>query len=140
MRLVEAARSFDGVRFKHRGRDRLGLDCAGLVWASYAACGLILPDYTLYGREPHRDGLVRYVEAALGAPVYDGPVAGDVVVMRFVKEPHHMGVVGSKWYGDRQALTLIHANGDAPGRGRVHETRLTADMIAKITHVFRRPV
>lgn len=151
--LVDAARTFDGVRFLHRGRDRLGLDCAGLVWAAYAACGLVLPDYRLYGPEPHRDGLVRHVEAALGAAVKVRPVglpdlrAGDVLVMRFYREPHHMGIVGERQYGTARALTLIHANGDAPGRpgeqrsrGRVHEQRITQDMAARITHVFRRPV
>ena len=151
--LVDAARTFDGVRFLHRGRDRLGLDCAGLVWAAYAACGIVLPDYRLYGPEPHRDGLVRHVEAALGAPLRLAPVRlqdlleGDVLVMRFYREPHHMGVVGARQYGDTRALTLIHADGDAPARrgeqrvhGRVHEQRLTADMAARITHVFRRPV
>lgn len=154
-RLVDAARTFEGVRFLHRGRDRLGLDCAGLVWASYAACGLILPDFLLYGPEPHRDGLVRHVAAALGETVQMSPVRaagllpGDVLVMRYVREPHHMGIVGDRLYGSERALTLIHSNGDAPSRrsdgrqqrrGRVHEIRLTPDLIAKVTHVFRRPV
>lgn len=154
-RLVDAARTFEGVRFLHRGRDRQGLDCAGLVWASYAACGLILPDYLLYGPEPHRDGLVRYTVAALGDPLQTRPVRaelllpGDVLVMRFFREPHHMGIVCDRRYGSERALTLIHANGDAPSRrsdgqqqrrGRVHEIRLTDDMVRRITHVFRRPV
>lgn len=141
--IVDAARTFIGVRFKHRGRDRLGLDCAGLCLASYAQAGVTLPDYRLYGREPHRDGLVRYVSAAAGDPIMEAPVsvsdllAGDVVILRFVKEPHHMGIIGQRQYGDQVALTLIHADGEA---GRVHEQRLSPDMVARITHVFRRPV
>lgn len=153
--LVDAARTFEGVRFLHRGRDRQGLDCAGLVWAAYAACGLVLRDFRLYGPEPHRDGLVRHVVAALGDPLQVRPVRaqlllpGDVVVMRYFREPHHMGIVGERLYGNDRALTLIHADGDAPSRrsdrtqqrrGRVHEVRLTDDMVRRITHVFRRPV
>ncbi len=154
-RLVDAARTFEGVRFLHRGRDRQGLDCAGLVWAAYAACGLELPDYRLYGPEPHRDGLVLHVAAALGEAVQVAPVRplgllpGDVLVMRYFREPHHMGIVGERLYGSERALTLLHADGDAPSRrsdgkqqrrGRVHEVRLTPDMVARVTHVFRRPV
>lgn len=141
--VADMARTFIGVRFKHRGRDRLGLDCAGLCLASYAEAGVPLPDYRLYGREPHRDGLVRYVSQAAGDPVMVAPIAqdslcdGDVVILRFVKEPHHMGIIGSRRYGDTDALTLIHADGEA---GRVHEQRLTSDMVARITHVFRKPV
>lgn len=144
--LVEAARTFIGVRWKHRGRDRNGLDCAGLVWATYAYCGVILPDYRLYGREPYRDGLVRYVTAALGESVHVAPVTledlmpGDVLVMRFLREPHHMGIVGSRQYGEVSALTLVHADGDAPISPRVHEVRLTPDAVGRITHVFRSPI
>lgn len=138
MTLSEAARGFVGVRFKHRGRDRLGLDCAGLVWASYAACGVVLPDYVLYGRTPHRDGLTGHVSAALGEPIPTRALAvDDVLVMRFKVEPHHMAIVGLKAYAGSMELTLIHADGDT---GRVHEQRLIPEMIERVTHVYRRPV
>ena len=141
--VMEAARGFIGVPWRHRGRNRLGIDCAGLCWAAYHAAGVTLPDYRLYGREPHRDGLVAHTAAALGDPVMVAPVdagammPGDVLVMRFTREPHHMGVVGVRDYGGTPALTLIHADGDV---GLVHEQRMTPDMVARITHVFRRPV
>ena len=64
--VMEAARGFIGVPWRHRGRNRLGIDCAGLCWAAYHAAGVTLPDYRLYGREPHRDGLVAHTAAALG--------------------------------------------------------------------------
>ena len=134
--LADAARQYIGVRFRHRGRDRRGLDCAGLVWAAYRDLGTTLPDFRLYGREPHRDGLTTHVHAALGEPV-SGPQDGDVLVMRFEREPHHVAVVGSHDYYGIQALTIVHADG---WNGRVLEQRLTPDMVSRITHVFRRPV
>ena len=134
--LADAARQYIGVRFRHRGRDRRGLDCAGLVWAAYRDLGTILPEFLLYGREPHRDGLTQHVQAALGAPVI-GPQDGDVLVMRYEREPHHVAVVGSHDYAGTQALTIIHADG---WNGRVLEQRLTPDMVSRITHVYRRPV
>lgn len=141
--IAQTARKYTGVKFRHRGRDRRGLDCAGLVWAAYRDHGVTLPDYRMYGREPHRDGLTQYVTAALGAPVLTAPVKscdlleGDVLVMRFEREPHHVGIVGSHDYAGTVALTLIHADG---WNGRVLEQRLTPDMVSRITHVFRRPV
>lgn len=142
-RLAEAARAYVGTRFRHRGRNARGLDCAGLVWAAYNDLGVTLPDFRLYGPEPHQDGLTRHVEAALGAAVAVAPVAagqlqpGDVIVLRFEREPHHVAIVGDHDYAGTHALTLIHADGM---NGRVLEQRLTADMIERITHVYRRPV
>ena len=139
--LADAARAYIGTRFRHRGRKKTGLDCAGLVWIAYRDCGADLPDYRLYGPEPHRDGLTQHATAALGEPVAVAPVPldavqdGDVLVIAFEHEPHHVAIVGSRDYGGTQALTLIHACG---WNKRVLEQRLTPDV--KITHVYRRAV
>lgn len=139
--LVAAARKYLGVRFRHRGRSAKGLDCAGLGWIAYRDCGVELEDFRLYGREPHEDGLVRRLTGLLGEPVLVAPVTqgdlqpGDVIVFRFVKEPHHVGLVSDYPYGG--ALGVIHADGE---QECVVEHRLAPDHIARITHVFRRPV
>lgn len=138
--LVAAARSHLGVRFRHRGRNKKGLDCAGLAWLAYADCGVVLPDFRLYGREPVRDGLTERVAEALGQPVAVAPVrasdlqVGDVLVLRFDVEPHHVGIVGDYLLG---GFSLIHADGHT---GKVIEHRLAPDHIERITHVFRRPI
>lgn len=138
--LIEAARKYLGTRWRHRGRNVHGLDCAGLVVIAYADCGVELPDFRLYGREPHRDGLIKHAIAALGEPLADHDrtlAEGDVLLMRFDKEPHHMAIVALGTYGGTPAFNIIHADGNA---GRVHEQRLTPDMAVRITHVFRRAV
>lgn len=145
-RLVETARSFLGVPFKHRGRTRRGLDCAGLVWCACAEAGVTHPDLKRYGREPHRDGMMRVVIAGAGEPVWQGKVGqvvpremlqvGDVLVMRFEKEPHHMGIVGT----DRlRGLSLIHADGSHTVR-RVVEHGLDEHWQKRICAVFRGAV
>lgn len=140
--LADAARGFIGVPFRHRGRSRIGVDCVGLALLAYKDCGIELPDYRLYGREPHRDGLVQRVTYALGDPVATAPVKrsllqdGDVVLIRYEVQPHHAAVVGLRSYGGAEALTLIHAEGV---HGAVLEQRLTDDVISRITHVFRKP-
>lgn len=138
----QAARNYLNVKFCHRGRSHRALDCAGLVWVSYKDCGVELPDFRLYSKEPsaHGSTLTDYVRGALGDPVAVSPVreqslqAGDVVVMRFEREPHHMGILTNYPFG---GLALIHACGHT---GRVVEHRLAKDHVDRITHVFRRPV
>jgi len=141
--LSEAARRYIGVRFRHRGRSRHGVDCVGLGVLAYADCGVTVEDFLLYGREPFRDGLVARLTRALGDPVSVAPVRlsslrdGDVIVIRYDINPHHVAIVGERDYGGRAALTMIHADGT---QGRVLEQRLTPDVVERITHVFRRPV
>lgn len=138
--LIQAARGYIDAPFRHRGRSRNGLDCAGLGWIVYRDCGVALDNFRLYGREPHRDGLVTRLTGLLGAPVAMAPVAaeqlrvGDVIVLRIEKEPHHVAFVGDYLLG---GFSMIHADGEA---GRVVEHRLAPDHVARITHVFRRPV
>lgn len=138
--LVAAARQYLGVRFRHRGRSKNGIDCAGIVKCSYLDCGVDLPDFLLYGKEPYRDGLTSRTEEALGAPVALSPVRrfqlqiADVMVMRFEHEPHHMAFVTDYPLG---GLAMLHADGHSK---KVIEHRLADDHIARITHVFRRPV
>lgn len=144
-RLVDAARRYIGVKWKHRGRTRHGVDCAGLGVLAYRDCGVELPDFVLYGRQPHDDGLIRHLTAALGEPVFDASTAalephlqdGDVIVQRFDKEPHHVAIVAEVVYGGVPALNVVHANGHA---GRVLEVRLDDAGMQRITHVFRRAV
>lgn len=130
--LITAARAYLGVPFRHRGRTQAGLDCAGLVWRAYADLGLVLPDVRIYGREPHRNGLQEAMVRALGEPVARHPQAGDVLLMRFDLEPHHIGIAGDYPHG---GLSLIHAHGMAGG---VVEHRLNKTWRDRIVAVFRR--
>ncbi len=138
-KLAEAARGWKNVKWRHRGRSRLGVDCAGLVWCAYRDCGIELPDYRLYGREPFRNGLVTHATAALGEPLSPRtPLQDDdVLLMRFEVEPHHMAIVVMVEYGDTHALNIIHSDGK---NGRVLEQRLTPDMVSRITHIYRKGV
>ena len=134
--IVHAARQYSGVKFRHRGRSSVGLDCAGLVWRAYHDCGVDLPDFRLYGPEPHRDGLTRHVTAALGEPVLCAPVResglsdGDVVIMRFRREPQHMGIC----VGDG----MVHAL-HGFGVRKVVEHRLGETWLRRIVAVYRMP-
>lgn len=138
-RLVEAARSYIGTKWRHRGRTSHGVDCVGLVLLAYRDCGVELPDYRLYGREPHMDGLIEHVTRALGEslPPTTELQDGDVIVQRFIKDPHHVAIVAAVDYYGTPGFNVIHADGHA---GRVVEVRLDRVRKMYITHVFRRAV
>lgn len=145
-RLVEAARRYKGTRFRHRGRSSRFVDCAGLGWRIYHDCGVDLPDFRLYGPEPHQDGLLYYMTAALGEPIHVAPVRatdlklGDVVLMRFKKEPHHVAVIADYVLGGQLSFIDADSMGGEAGVGEVVERRLSDKYLLKITHVFRKPV
>ena len=138
--LTAAARKYIGCPFRHRGRGPVRFDCAGIVRRAYHDCGVDLPDFRLYGGDPHRDGLLSHVRAALGDPVHSGPPPmaalqpGDVLLLRYEHEPHHLAMVADYPLG---GLSMVHADGHA---GRVIEHILTVDHLRMITHVFRRPL
>lgn len=140
MSLVAAARTLLGKPFRHRGRGPKYFDCAGAVKEAYRLNGVDLPDFLLYGREPHDDGLIRYITKALGDPIALAPVVerklkpGDVIVVRFDIEPHHVAMVTDYPFG---GLAMLHACGH---NNKVIEHRMAPDHIRRITHVFRRPV
>lgn len=144
MTLVDAARIYLGVPFRHRGRNpERGLDCAGLVVRAYTAVGVDVPDFTHYGREPFRNGLEQRLEHALGPAIAQAPVNQedlmdcDVIVFRFHINPHHLAIVAAVEYDGVATFNVIHADGL---NGRVVECRLTPDMLKRVTHVYRRAV
>jgi hypothetical protein len=110
-----------GAPFRPQGNDpATGLDCAGLVWAAYAAAGrrLVRPvGYPLRGWAQGR------IEAALAAagfvPVGGMPREGDVALIVYPAGQFHLGLPGPD--------TFIHAHA---GLGRVVETPLDAEMCA----------
>jgi hypothetical protein len=124
-----------GVKFRHRGRSRVSLDCAGLALVTLKAMGRAVVDVRVYGKHPHREGLQAAVRANLGPPVADEPRVGDVVLMRYDGGPNgpirHVAVITDHPLG---GLGLIHA---CAGERRVIEQALDATRRAAIAEVYR---
>ena len=120
------------VRFRHQGRTKAGVDCAGLLLASMAALGRPITDLSAYGREPLGGGLRAMLVANLGEPVpKDEMRPGDVVLMRFRGEPSHVGLLGDYLYG---GLSLIHTFAQVK---KVVEHRVDEEWDGYILEVFR---
>lgn len=141
-RLVAQARTWDGVPYLHQGRNRFGADCVGFPRGVYAELGVELPDWRAYGTEADPAELIRRLTAALGEPVLLAPVryadlaVGDIIVFHFPRsdQPRHLAIVADRATG---GFNFIEANGN---QRRVLERRLDEHYLARVTHVFRRPV
>lgn len=130
---VATARSYIGVRWKHQGRSRRGLDCGGLLIVSAFGAGRLTEDAKAgYGREPYRHSLEDVLRANLGDPVNDVPKVGDVVMFHVGRAaPNHVGIVGDYVHG---GLSIIHAYAIT---GEVVESPLDASWRGLLREVYR---
>lgn len=105
--IVAAARTYLGVPFKLRGRDRMGIDCIGLLRAVGVDCGYDFPDFTDYGRGPEVQKLNYYVETYSDPAPRGVYKIGQVLKLRQSVFPMHLGIIATDQYG---RLTVINAN------------------------------
>lgn len=124
MHIVDACRAYLGVPFRHQGRNRLGLDCGGLLVVAARDCGIELQDIQGYQRQPDGKKLLQVMRQEL-TQVYRPPEYGDVVLMRLRKYPQHIAIITDKG--------MIHAHSEA---GYVVEHRLDDDWRSTIVGVF----
>lgn len=108
--IIDCARSYLNTPFRHRGRNRAGIDCAGLVICTLTDLGLMPNEYLeqLYSRVP-KLGLVPSTLDRFFSKV-SAIEAGDLIVFSFLNNPCHVGF----FTGD----TIIHAYEE---RGKVIE-------------------
>lgn len=125
--VVAAARGYLGVPFRHQGRSRAGVDCAGLVIRLAADLQLPIQDYRAYGRLPRSDTLLRVMrEQCIEWRGIRQP--GLIALMRFEREPQHLAVIAEG--------TIIHALSTSR---RVVEHRLDQLWAARIVGLFALP-
>ncbi len=87
---VNHARTYLGTKFRHQGRTKFGLDCAGLIVKTCKDLGIDLIDTADYGRQP-TGALVDYIK--MNCNQIDEPRFGCLALMKFEKEPQHMGII-----------------------------------------------
>lgn len=109
------ARKLLGTPYQHQARVvGRGVDCIGVIVLVGRALGCCPADFdiTHYPREPHNGMLVRLLDAHLQqihVPKGAMPPVGAIAVMRWLKEPQHLGIIV-----EPPALSprnFLHANG-----------------------------
>lgn len=129
---IVAARSYLGVRFKHQGRSRFGLDCIGLPLVALRDIGRTAWDSPAYGRTPVTQGLRDALVRNLGEPVPRADMReGDIALMAFIGEPSHVGIVTNYPEG---GFALLHTFAQVK---KVVEHRMDETWLGYITEVFR---
>jgi cell wall-associated NlpC family hydrolase len=128
--LVDRARTYLGVPWRHLGRTRAGVDCIGLVLLAAADAGLTLPDPAPYQREPQGQRLLDGIRAHAQRVVVAEP--GDILVFR-------MGI-----YGGHVGIATVHRTYGGPGvlhayapRRHVVEQQMDGEMQRALAAVFR---
>ncbi len=133
--VVQAARAWLGTPFHHQARLKgVGVDCVGLVIGVARELGLVAADFDVdtYPRVPDGVSLMHLVNLHL-TPLQGEMAPGHVVVVRFDRDPQHLGILGDYRHG---GLSIIHA---AAEPGRVIETRLMFSQSMQFVQAFALP-
>ena len=135
--IIAKARSWIGTPFLHQGRMRKtsdekgGVDCAGLIVGVYQDCyptlNYVMP---VYPEAPKGNIVLNQCFKYLKKKESDRVVPGQIAVMRYLKEPIHLGIIGCD---HQENLTLIHAYKPL---GKVVEHQLSEDWVQRITACF----
>lgn len=124
--IIAAARSYCGCRYHHQGRNRAGIDCAGLIVCVARDVGIELRDMGGYPRTPDGKALRSFVEEqAIRVDEYQ---PGDILLMRFERDPQHLAIVTDRG--------MIHSYA---GKGEVTEHRIDATWAKRIVQAYVFP-
>lgn len=104
--IVAEARGWLGVPWKHQGRTRRGIDCAGLVILVGKALGVVDYDTTNYQRRTHSHDFLKHFRKNMKQKPITEAVPGDVILFRDKQFPCHSSIVAE--IGG--AMTIIHAH------------------------------
>ena len=105
--IVASARAWVGVPYRHLGRDRSGVDCAGLIVNVAHDFGFTVKDNRAYSNQPKAQTLLAPAERQMWRIERDRIIPGDIVVLWAwdPNEPQHFGIIGDHPHG----VTVIHA-------------------------------
>lgn len=93
-RVLEAARSYLGVKYRHQGRVRAGVDCLGLVVLAAKDTGRETPDRVDYSYQPDGHLLRGTLQEHLIEVPIEERAPGDVLLFWFAQRgyPQHVGI------------------------------------------------
>lgn len=114
--IVQEARKWVGVPYRHAGRNEHGIDCVGLIIKVAHGVGLTSYDTMNYPKRPNAADLLREMRNHLQQVPKADADHGDILVIAAPSSPVHMGVLE---IDERDQPWLIHAY--APARKVIRE-------------------
>lgn len=123
--IEEVARKYIGVPFRHQGRTKDALDCAGLIILIAHDEGISDFDFTNYRMQPDSVVMRKYLNQNLDRIFTLEP--GCILYMSFFKNPQHLAIYTS-------SNTIIHA---ASVFGGVVEHSFDKYWISKVKEIYK---
>jgi cell wall-associated NlpC family hydrolase len=130
--VVRAARSFLGVKYRHQGRSREGVDCIGLPVCVRAELGLPAMDSFGYAKRSEGSEMLDYCRANMVSVGRSSLRPGDLLV-QMSGVIRHIAIVADYPGG---GLSIIHAH--LPNK-KVVECRLDDQFMKTVRGCFRFP-
>jgi NlpC/P60 family putative phage cell wall peptidase len=131
--IVDAARSWIGTKWQHQQRLKgQACDCAGLVIGVGFEVFGIQADVPHYGHTPNRGAMEALCDRYMTRIDKKSIGPGDVILMTWDREPHHMGIVTSLGAD----LAVVHAHAQMH---RVVEHRLDEHWLGRVTLAYQFP-
>lgn len=128
-KIVDEARTWDKVRFRHQGRSRNGVDCVGMLIAVSKKVLGVAPDIdNNYSKRPSQQDIFDNIKKYLIRIKKEDARPGDIVQMRYGKQATHFGLLTD--------AGVIHA---AAMNRRVVEHRITPEVRSHIIAYFAIP-
>lgn len=90
-KIIATARTYLGVPWHHQGRNRAGMDCAGLIVKVAQDLNLTHFDTRGYSRIPDGVKLRGYLEKETVRVTNGQP--GDIMLIRFARYPQHLAII-----------------------------------------------
>lgn len=131
--VLSAAMDLLDVPFRHQGRNRLGVDCAGVLVHCFEALGLPYTDEAGYPRSPYDGQLEKILDSQPSLRRIDLSEArkGDVLAMRMEKDPQHIAIHAGLHYG---CVCIVHGSST---HGKVAMHRVDSTWRARIMRAYR---
>lgn len=130
VQIIEEARTWLDVPWRHQGRNRAGIDCVGLIVKVTQALGLNDYDRTDYSRKPNGFDFVKVFRDRMDIKSVGNARPGDLVLIANGPYPCHVGLIAEK-YG---ALSIIHATVQ---HRKVAEETYAHELVTRTTHCFQ---
>lgn len=128
--IIAAARRWCGVKWKHQGRSRAGIDCLGLIVLVAKEMGISDTDEKTYSPRPDGKELLSRFREEMDEISLADIRPGDVIMFADSAYPCHVAFVSEK-HGQ---LYIIHAHAT---RRKVLEERYAYEWPSKARKAFR---
>lgn len=90
LNIIKEARTWIGVKWRHQGRTREGVDCIGIIQCTAKVLALTSYDNTLYRRVFDKDEITEHFRKAECTPIpYLQAKQADILIIREFHIPYH---------------------------------------------------